>query len=147
MNWSFRPDMFSIRTPYDVYSDALDAWQRVAMASLNVFTAQAAAWRAMMASPLNQMTVNYPFSGDVTQHIAPETSVDLLARAGDADVERAIVESVASYGRQLGWIIDYLDDLARQSPGLVSGEKVEQIRDLKSRIEAAKRAVKSKAET
>lgn len=66
-----------------------------------------------------------PLSGDVTQAI--DTSLvrsigDQLgfinintSGAGDPELERRIVEQVASYGRQLGQVLDALDVLIRRA--------------------------------
>lgn len=68
-----------------------------------------------------------PLSGDVTQAI--DTSLvrgigDQLgfinvntSGSGDPELERRIVEQVASYGRQLGRVLDALDVLIRRDAG------------------------------
>jgi hypothetical protein len=62
-----------------------------------------------------------PFSGDVSQIINPWTfwlksltqqsgfiNINNI-KSGDSEIERQIVEDVASYGRQLGWLIEVLN--------------------------------------
>lgn len=63
----------------------------------------------------------FPLSGDVSQIINPWTLwVKSLnqqlgfinvynVESGDSQTEKKIIEEVASYGRQLGWIIEILD--------------------------------------
>jgi len=140
MIWSFRPAMFAIRTPYDAYGDTLDAWQRVMMAGMDLMSASANAARATATMPLGQVTFNFPYSGDVTQHIAPETRFGLLEQAGDAETEQAVVEHVASYGRQLGWIVDLLDEMAAGTDG-IDPDKRAKVADLKRRVDALKTAM------
>lgn len=53
-----------------------------------------------------------PLSGDVIQNISPEvTGIEI---AGDAELERKIVQNVASYGKQLGLILKALEALVPQ---------------------------------
>jgi hypothetical protein len=63
-------------------------------------------------------------------------------RAGDADLERRIVEQVASYGRQLGRILDAIDVLIRHDlAGELSPEDqraLERLESLRAEIMAAK---------
>jgi hypothetical protein len=64
-----------------------------------------------------------PLSGDVSQAIdasllhAVGDQLGFInistSRAGDAQLEQQITEQVASYGRQLGWILDALDVVIR----------------------------------
>ncbi|WP_425099970.1 hypothetical protein [Tropicibacter sp. S64] len=52
-----------------------------------------------------------PLGGDVVQNISPAfTNVDI---AGNVDVERRVVREVASYGDQLGTILDVVAMLAK----------------------------------
>jgi hypothetical protein len=96
-----------------------------------------------------------PLSGDVTQAI--DTSLIRsfgeqlgfininTTGAGDAQVERRIVEQVASYGRQLGRVLDAVDVLIRHD---IAGElpaedrrALERLQSLRSEIMAAKEGV------
>ncbi len=58
-----------------------------------------------------------PLSGDVTQTIGDHDQLGLInlntTQAGDPALERRIVEEVASYGRQLGRLLDAVDVLIR----------------------------------
>ncbi len=93
-----------------------------------------------------------PLSGDVSQAI--DTSLlhaigDQLGfininttRSGDSQLEQRITEEVASYGRQLGWIIDALDVLIRNGrPVDVTPDDasaLDQLTTLRAEVEAAK---------
>lgn len=84
--------------------------------------------------------VHWPFSGAVTQDIAPETFFGAIpASAGDARVERRAFE-LASYGRQLGWLTEAL--LAQSGRGGVSGADgdaaLDKLTALRGRIETLK---------
>jgi hypothetical protein len=97
-----------------------------------------------------------PFSGDVNQAIDAAPLVNSIgdqlgfinintARAGDAQLERQITEYVASYGRQLGWIVDALDVLIRtgRPPALDSADAaaLDQLTILRADVERAKQQV------
>ena len=93
-----------------------------------------------------------PLSGDVTQAI--DTSLvrgigDQLgfinintSQAGDPALERRIVEEVASYGRQLGRLLDAVDVLIRRdTPGkLTRGDQraLDELQALRAEIDATK---------
>jgi hypothetical protein len=64
--------------------------------------------------------LNWPLSGDVSQWINPSWWLGSFGQqlgfininevsSGDPRVERHVVEDVASYGRQLGWISEALE--------------------------------------
>ena len=67
------------------------------------------------------MNTKFPLSGDVSQIINPWTfwlkslnqQLGFIninnVKSGDSEIEKKIIEEVASYGRQLGWIIEVLD--------------------------------------
>lgn len=70
---------------------------------------------------MSNQTIRDPFSGNVSQIINPWTlwlkslnqqmgfiNINNL-NSKDPDIEKRIIEDVASYGRQLGWIIEVLD--------------------------------------
>ena len=83
--------------------------------------------RQLWQSWLQAFGLRAPLSGDVTQAI--DTSLvrsigDQLgfinintSGSGDPELERRIVEQVASYGRQLGRVLDALDVLIRRDAG------------------------------
>lgn len=60
----------------------------------------------------NVYAPHWPLSGAVQQDIRPM----LLARAGDADLEAAVLRDVASYGRQIGALTDLLLAVADHLP-------------------------------
>ncbi len=83
--------------------------------------------------------VHWPFSGAVTQDIAPETFFGAIPpAAGDARVERRAFE-LASYGRQLGWLTEAL--LAQAGRGVDAADgaaALDNLAALRTRIEAIK---------
>jgi hypothetical protein len=96
----------------------------------------------------------FPLSGDIIQDINPINwwikggqQIGFInirgSRAGDVSLERTIVEDVASYGRQLGRIIDVLEVLvARRPDDLTDSEivAVDAFCDLAREIAAVKEA-------
>jgi hypothetical protein len=93
-----------------------------------------------------------PLSGDVSQAIDASLLHAIgdqlgfininTTRSGDPQLEQRITEQVASYGRQLGWIIDALDVLIRNDRpmGLTPDDAsaLDQLTALRAEIEAAK---------
>lgn len=75
-------------------------------------------------------SIHAPFSGDVSQNIEPRVfSPDI---AGDAEAEYRIHRNVASYGTQLGKILDALEVLSEATgtdlpeiDALIAGVKAE----------------------
>src|SRR5512135_836033 len=97
-----------------------------------------------------------PLSGDVAQAI--DTSLIRsfgeqlgfininTTGAGDAQLERRIVEQVASYGRQLGRVLDAVDVLIRHNTAQLPPEDrraLERLQTLRSEITAAKERIAS----
>jgi hypothetical protein len=95
--------------------------------------------------------INLPLSGAVRQNIDAALvdnggQLSLVSfntsQAGDVQLERQITEQVASYGRQLGWIIDALDVLISKSrpSGLTKAdtEALDQVTKLRDAVEKAK---------
>lgn len=84
--------------------------------------------------------VHWPFSGAVTQDIAPEAFFGAIPpTAGDGRIERRAFE-LASYGRQLGWLTEAL--LAQAGRGVAAADgdaALDQLAALRQRIEAIKR--------
>ena len=88
--------------------------------------------------------LHLPWSGDVAQRIAPSTQWffdGIRPEAGDGEIERRVFEH-ASYGKQLGWLLEVVTDLARQTPlgsdpGRTSLQRLEALRaeveDIKTR--------------
>ncbi len=76
-----------------------------------------------------------PFSGDVTQTIEPRIlSPDI---AGVPEIETKVVTEVASYGTQLGKILEALQVLAK-----AQGTELNEINELSADIEKVKAASK-----
>ena len=107
------------------------------------------------------MQSNYPLSGDVAQWLRATGWSQIVSAwsqqngiininnmsSGDEGAEQKILESVASYGRQLGWILEGVDVLIHKlQKSKCLGEltedeedKLEQVKTLKHRIEDAKK--------
>lgn len=106
-------------------------------------------WQAWWRS----MNLFAPLSGDVNQTIDAalvRTLADQLGfvninttAAGDPDLERRITEQVASYGRQLGRILDALDVVIRNErfddAPPEDRHALEQFKALRAEIEAVKK--------
>lgn len=104
---------------------------------------------------------NYPWSGDVTQAINPwELWIRSISsqmgfinirnvNSGDAAIEQEVVETVASYGRQLGRINDALATLIDKPnlDNLTDKERaaIADFRDMVAAIEVVKQRRKSPA--
>lgn len=100
------------------------------------------------------MTNNWPLSGAVSQVISPmQWWIRTLSqqtgfininnvRSTDPEMERRIIEDVASYGRQLGRIMEALDVVVRHAPpdALTADEQraLGDFSDLVRRVEAIK---------
>lgn len=96
--------------------------------------------------------VSAPLSGDVTQGIDAAIVRSVGSQLGfvnittpaaaDPQLEKLITEQVASYGRQLGRLMDAVDVLTRHldRTGLsaADGRALEQLESLRSEIEAVK---------
>ena len=82
---------------------------------------------------INSPIIEYPLSGDVTQDIAPSF---FSSMKGTPEIEKEVVTSVASYGDQLGTLIDAV--LALACAAGVEGETIEKVRSLDKDVEAAK---------
>jgi hypothetical protein len=91
--------------------------------------------------------VHWPFSGAVTQDIAPEAFFGAIpATAGDARIERRAFE-LASYGRQLGWLTEALLAQAGRGVDAADGEAaLDKLAALRERIEAIKDAQRAHLE-
>jgi hypothetical protein len=106
-----------------------------------------ALWKALGQS----MSMYWPLSGAVRQWIRAAL-VDAKGQlgllnvnvngAGDPYLERRITEDVASYGRQLGWLVDALDVLiAHGRPAELGKDEaaaLTQVRTLRAEVEKAK---------
>lgn len=103
---------------------------------------------------MSNKSVAMPLSGDVSQIINPWTvwikslnqqlgfiNINNI-NSGDSEMELKIVQDVASYGRQLGWIMEVLDLLVSRSKfnDLTEEERasLSQFSNLIKRIEAVK---------
>lgn len=73
---------------------------------------------------LSMFGLRAPLSGDVTQDITSSIGGQLgllninATRAGDPGLEQRIITQVASYGRQLGRLIDHVDRIVTEIQAL-----------------------------
>jgi len=85
----------------------------------------------------------WPFSlfapGNLSQPILPGWSFGNVSvnYAGNADIEKDVVEDVASYGRQLGIITEVVLELAANR-STKKGEPLQQLRDIAAQIKKIK---------
>ena len=82
-------------------------------------------------------TFEYPLSGDVAQSISPAF---FAAMKGVPEIERAVVQDVASYGDQLGTLTEVVLQLAKNA-GLKSDE-VKDLKDIANKVEDKKTEVR-----
>ena len=92
--------------------------------------------------------VRAPLSGDVTENITPSIGGQLglfninATRSGDPAVEQRIITEVASYGRQLGWLVEAVEVLAqrqsRRGLGDADLHALDQVHALAERVAAVK---------
>jgi hypothetical protein len=98
---------------------------------------------------LSMFGLRAPLSGDVTQDVAPSIGGQLgllninATRSGDPGLEQRIITQVASYGRQLGRLVEAVDVLVRLQPRDELGEAdiraLDQLHKLAEQIAAAKK--------
>lgn len=85
----------------------------------------------------------WPFSlfapGNLNQPILPGWSFGNVNvnYAGNADIEKDVVEDVASYGKQLGIITDVILELAGNKTAK-KGEPLQQLRDIAAKVKKIK---------
>ena len=82
-------------------------------------------------------TVEYPLSGDVTQEISPSF---FAAQQGIPEIEREVVQTVASYGDQLGALTKAVLALAEAAG--VKGEAIDEVKRIAGEVEDAKARVR-----
>jgi hypothetical protein len=97
---------------------------------------------------LSMFGIRAPLSGDVSQDIAPSISGQLglfnidATRSGDPALEQRIITEVASYGRQLGWLLEAVDVLAQRQSRRGLGEAdlhaLDQVHALAEQVAAVK---------
>jgi hypothetical protein len=77
----------------------------------------------------------FPFSGAVNQDIEPVTDFfsGIAPHAGDAGIERKVVQDVASYGTQLGMLADLLLEVAERQ-GLKDSKPLSRLQDLQRQV-------------
>ncbi|HEX4103823.1 MAG: hypothetical protein WAN20_17970 [Pseudonocardiaceae bacterium] len=97
---------------------------------------------------LSMFGIRAPLSGDVSENIAPSIGGQLgllninATRSGDPELEQRIITQVASYGRQLGWLLEAVDVLARRQSRRGLGEAdlhaLDQVHTLAEQVTALK---------
>jgi len=90
----------------------------------------------------------FPYSGAVIQNIQPQTDwffANVRPGAGVADIEREVVLNKASYGRQLGQLMDSVLALAERLPpaaGEAEPPALQELRRLQAEIQVVKERVR-----
>jgi hypothetical protein len=100
-------------------------------------------WAAALHAPLSG-AVNQAIQASLVHGLGQLGLVNIAtAAAGDPALERRVVEQVASYGRQLGWVVDALDVLvrARRDQEAEPGDEaaLDQVQKLRDQVEGLKR--------
>ena len=85
---------------------------------------------------VNAPTIEYPLSGDVTQDISPRF---FAAQHGIPEIEREVVQSVASYGDQLGALTEAV--LALATAAGVEGDAIAEVERIAAEVADAKARV------
>jgi hypothetical protein len=104
----------------------------------------------IMSSQSNMWPFNLFAPNNLAQSILPGWSFGNVTvnYAGDADIEKKVVEDVASFGRQIGIISDVVLELANGKPA-ATGEPLAQLRDIAAKVkeikERHKRSLSEKA--
>lgn len=124
-------------TPFDA---ALDLWRIPAQAGFAMLEASARFWSASYGSMLaprsvGDVTINFPFGQGFSMNISPWTSWD-IGNTQQPAVEREILDSAGSYGRQLGRMMDLIAVMAPHTG--VSGEPLRAFTELKTKIDGIK---------
>lgn len=87
----------------------------------------------MIPNPfLMASSIRLPLSGDIQQDIHPDFFGPHYN--GNEDVEREIIEDVAGYGRQLGWVVEALLQVAEKAE--VDLPKIERLHEKSEEIKA-----------
>ena len=81
-------------------------------------------------------TFEYPLSGDVAQSISPAF---FAAMKGVPEIERAVVQDVASYGDQLGALTKVVLELAAKQD--LESKALEDLRAISDKVDATKKEV------
>ncbi|MBF9002497.1 type 1 glutamine amidotransferase family protein [Vibrio nitrifigilis] len=81
---------------------------------------------------------NFPLSGSVNQDLSPEYFFNSIKKEnGNGDIEKAIFNSGASYGRQIGIISDVLSEIIAQIQ-LPDSTEVQKFKQLQENINKIK---------
>lgn len=85
----------------------------------------------------NYSLFSLPWSWPVTQDLLDHWFSPTFNFAGNAPLEKEVVENIASYGRQIGWLNEVVLALAQHQP--VPEHTVKQMKKTARRIEALKK--------
>jgi hypothetical protein len=122
--------------------------------SLPPFPAAPADLFALWEQWTRPWTLYGPLSGPVNQAIQAMLARNLgqlgvvninTGAAGDPQLERRIVDQVASYGRQLGWVVDALSALIDAQRGVALNAQAERALDQVHRLHGDVENVKRRA--
>ena len=128
--------------------DAMEQVWSAQLQALRTFTESAGrVTAAITGTRVGDITVYFPFGRGYTQDIEPHTYWGLIrgSKTDRPDIEWEIVRDVASYGKQLGQMMDLLVSLAETTDG-VGREELDAVRALKARIDGTKAKLDLKAE-
>lgn len=90
--------------------------------------------------PWLQSNFNFPLSGNVNQKIEPDWFFGAIdSEVGDSEIEKEIFHKVASYGKQIGIIIDALISIGDQLE--IDGKEIsalEKLKELQKKVDSVK---------
>jgi hypothetical protein len=126
-------------TPPLVAFDPVSAFWVAWLQGAQMTGAALTAWMGMLrlAQP-SAVTINFPFANGFTQDIDPRTNWGWIGATDRPDLEAEILRHGASYGRQLGRIMDLLLDIAENNPD-ADPDKLAALREIGDRIAKIKR--------
>ncbi|MGF1445724.1 MAG: hypothetical protein ACFBRM_05930 [Pikeienuella sp.] len=109
---------------------------------MQLATAVTLAWLGHWGRPIagGDVTINYPYGSDFTQDIRPWTNWGFVAvqATKHPQAEQEILQRVASYGSQIGNLLDMVLALADHNPDL-DAKMIGKLRALQADIERIKR--------
>lgn len=137
-----RGDVMTNFPMFNPFMAGLNGWQELTKMQLGMVQAAADQFRTttpITAFSTGDISVYFPFGRDYHQTIEPNTNWGLIrnSQTDHPDVEKEIVRDVASYGMQLGRILDLIVDMGDQLRG-VDPEALSEVKKLKARIDGVK---------
>lgn len=127
---------------FNPFMVGLNSWQDMAKAQMGFLQSAVDQWRTttpIHAFSTGDITVYFPFGSDFNQSIEPNTNWGLIrsSQTDHPEVEKEIIQDVASYGMQLGRILDLIVDMGDQLRG-VDPEALSEVKKLKEKIDGVK---------